>query len=725
MTDEAGRAATADSTQMRPIEMVIDEGRTSITGWAAFGRGGTEADDGGIRLALRLAGAEIGRVPRALPRPDVDAHVGYGGSLKGFAVGGAGAAAFARFAGMPAPVLHADAENGTAIQLALPSAPWEGVAWSGMALADGFGGQVLVDLWFAGRHDLCLRFDLAVAAGGARKLDAYQATAMGELVRIAEGLAIEGGVAVATLRLASTLLPVLLVLLDGDDAILFTDFVAFPSLVRGGPHEVERRILGGSGEAIADHREIAGELVEIVVERRHGAAGGIGRILLDPRYCTGTEWIFDRELVEWLMLFLGISIELLPVEDEGQAEVVEALSRAIAALAGPARAGATLMLPENGLPTLTGLLLGGGDPGPDGRVCPFAVASWNQDGAAWSVSMPATSAWLDDLQPRGGTRLYPLLRAADRGEPETPLSASPRWPMAILFLSKATQIGATSPLQRSEDFPGRLIDATADDAEPITVIVTIDPDVPPSCALVEALARQTIAGTLSLIVCVSERLAGRLASWHEALSLLFPGRHSLIVQPHSLTRAQRIDAVLPHCAAPTVLLIDGDVVPIDSRTVETLAALVADQRVGSAGGLLVRAKGNGARHESGGYFLSGASLTAMPSLTFDTIDAGGMFPMSTYPVAANALAMLMIRTERLRELGGVGRGSANPAAEDVTFGLRLLDAGYFNLCTSAVAAVTLGAAPRRTGLSPAMPFQTAAATFDRLVSQTLVMQRIR
>lgn len=201
-----------------------------------------------------------------------------------------------------------------------------------------------------------------------------------------------------------------------------------------------------------------------------------------------------------------------------------------------------------------------------------------------------------------------------------------------------------------------------------------------------------MADRLLVVVAASSALA-RALEGH--LQRLFPGRSRTVAIAEG-GGAAAINAAVESAGriADMLLLVSQNMALHDPRTLETLYLVASHPKTASAACVRVREGGfrDGARmqFQSGGFFPSHFDVLTSPALTFATPETLGVFPLATYPVAGNDLALAMIPAARWKSLGGLDAIQHPFEGYGLDFAIRALKAGFVHLCTSAVTATDVG-----------------------------------
>ena len=178
---------------------------------------------------------------------------------------------------------------------------------SGSITTDGptFGPfPELIDIWFATSHRLVARWDVAEpTVFRAVQLD----TASGQLRLVGEGIS-SGRLHPIEFELMSPAMPLLLLTAGPDGELRGIRRLAFPSLVRGGPHYPEL-IDACDGSAQLNVMEVSAG-IELGIRRlRNGVAKpAVGKLVIDLNGADGTGPMFRSDLRHLLEFVLGVDV---------------------------------------------------------------------------------------------------------------------------------------------------------------------------------------------------------------------------------------------------------------------------------------------------------------------------------------------------------------------------------------------------------------------------------
>ncbi len=562
-------------------------------------------------------------------------------------------------------------------------------------------GADVADVWFVSDRGLRFRFQSSLWQDDASltcRCYQYEPRAA-RLVTVGEHPVGKAEIEFADAMLLNPFLPVLMAITNQDGRLIGTSLLPFPSLCRGGVHYAELIAVSREVDQLSNVQTISLTLLRSLLEGGAGRAPlALGHIQVDLRGATGAEPIFSIDVREWLESVMNIGCSPAEPADIDHPDVRTFLEQRLAAPSIDTSSGSSnwvhrrhgegqaLVIPYDALPSLhalvaqdnilsirRGVTVGG-----------FAVASSGTARPAWAVVLPSMGEELLALQPRHSAVGIPFLR---RLEDTQDVTTVPAWPLAIRFVDfDLSALKAALLMPVAPDISGPLLCRELPKETSITVVI-------PSCgarcdgfiALIESLQLQTISGRVDVVAILESPQREARTLVERALSRHFDGRYQIVEYGEGNLSAQ-LDRVLEFVHGDNLLLIQSNVVLHDSRTLETLGTMVAQDGVASAGCMLVRPGLNRKEPDvvcqSGGFFLTPKS---------EGISGGGellerecyeLFPSATYPVAANSWALHMMRTATPKALGGFA-----PASGDgMDLAARASNAGMVHLCTSIVSA---------------------------------------
>ena len=522
------------------------------------------------------------------------------------------------------------------------------------------------------------------------------------------------------------LMPVLLELCDAGGFTQGYALLAFPSLLRGGLHAVERAAHQMAPDAMAEFWRLSDALLdEMLAGPRHegfSVAGLAVRTAGDASGdATGAERLFQPPVRSWLrgLFGLGLAADGPAPEpgDPGAAWIADCLDDA------PMRRGTglTLSLPPQAVPTLSALVSRRmALPAKCRRAAgPWLIADTATTRPLWSVAGP-----LSDTATSG----QPVLSAPDT----TDDAAAHDWiaplHLAVLFTPAVAPNPACQFLPVALDDPAR--EAGAQPSGPISVVLTVDaPDM--SGAALTALTHQqgiTIGEVLVRFASRTSADADNGATFAMVQGAF--GKEPVREIAPATGRLDDLDRVAAEADHDLVLFLDADVVLHDPGTLAHLVCgLTAAPEAGtiSAGLLheLPAGKKRSVQHVSGGLFPEAVSLLAAPRLTVVEPDVGQALPNAIYPVLANTLALCLMRRAVLEATAPARAALAGPGEGDLHLGLAARAANWTSLCSTQVRASTTRPPSRRDQIDPFGLSCLAPARWDDLLSSITVLRQLR
>ncbi len=630
------------------------------------------------------------------------------------------------------------------------------------------GSCRLVDGWYVAEATLRLRFDLepaatpsvaasTIAAGTFEAvpeaptqhtvpiLSAYQfkpdaGPAMPRcLVRVGRVELGGAGVCFADLALTNPLMPILLVLaeepIDADepadtlapvlDQAGAASLIAFPSLLRKGLHYAEFAASTESGRNIANALALGRNHLAICLADEEKPFA-VGRVVVDLSTATGAEAIFSPPLLRWLAAVFGLAVEAR-IGDEVDDAVAEHLAAAlsVSGTLEPARgrrdAAGVLMLPPQAIPTLAALV--SRHPVEDARLGHYLVADRRSAMPRAAVSVAANITALEELQPIGAA---PLPRLWPAGDGAAPLRGTTSFPLAIALRDPAEPDSATMLAPYAPDAMGSTL-RTGFDPDAIEpgdlVVVAVATDQDRTADLLETLAAQSLGDlvTVKLVATnpgVTDGPAAQIAKrFGTRLEIVTPNP---LLAPHGL-------AAVATAGGRYILSVHDGILLHDQRTLETLLTLAAAPGVGAASCVILHEHTVKKRRQiafaSGGWFTTAVALTTAPQLVFgrpNTLDA---VVNATYPVVAAGPDLVLYKAEALALIDEI---TPNPveAAVVLQLGLKMIEAGYRQLVTTAVRAIALDEPAGHNISDPASPEALPLSRLAELLDHVTTIREV-
>jgi len=698
------------------VSLRLDRVPGQIAGWAAASDPDRAEDP--LTLGLTLGGVLLGTIRRDQARPDVDAHLGYAGSPKGFRLPDHGLRAFAAVGELDQLVVSVEGADAALSNQPLPEWQASTDGFASLGSRHGVGKAIrLVDLWMADDRTLSLRFE--GDATTAKSLDAYQCWTDRSLVNIAADRIVQGSAAIVTVSLMNRFAPVLLVFRGEDGSLDAIDWLPFPSLARGGLHAAERLIAGHGGDDLADTATVCDQLVANRLAGLQRPQNCVAILQLDPAIHTGLEPCLDEDLLQWIGGSLGLGIRQ---EGEG-ADTPEFISERIERYSGPLRSGAQLSIPADSVPTISALVT----PLPDGAAEQtvtggIGIADWSRHGSVWSVWQPPFANRLAGLQPAHTPQPAPTLTVGPQFPADGGEEISLRAPLAIAVREQPVRISSSSPFEIAPEVHSPLVDNGEGGTQRVSVLVLSSGKPIALGALLESLAEQADINIGNLLLCVPD--GHKDAQLAKVLTRQFDGRHGIRSQPPTAGRLEQIVSTRAELGdEDVVVVIDSATLLPDPRTLAMLVRMLGVPDVSSAG-CLVRAANEKLTPICAGYSLSQVNLRSAPALAFDPIDPDVWRHPATYPVVASPLALLVTRRRLLANVSANGSSYFRPEVDDLLLGIQLIEQGGVNLCTTAVSAYSAAASPRSSQLGFSIPYRLQVESIMRITESTTLVQRV-
>lgn len=542
------------------------------------------------------------------------------------------------------------------------------------------------DAWFVSSH--CLRVRVSAGGNGAEPAiaTALQWAITGGAAVMSEAAIGDSGLAFLDVHLANPFLPVLLVLTTPTGDVRSSTLVPFPSLCRGGLHHGETMC----GETTAVGLD-AVRLTSARLISGWASAGGdasLDWIEVDLADANGAERLFAADLLEWMGELLGIGIR--PCGDGPRAghpgavwlhQTVPRPSRRASAAARVVR------LTADAVPALHALF---GMVHPGAGPAAMIVCRGGDGSPAWILDPPADEHPLEEFQP-GLVGPFPRLMGPARSGVAP---AEARGPAVIRVPSRTRRqiaelqapFAPETPLERI--LPG-LFSTTA--AEPrVTVVLAHGGDEGLSAARLEALSLQ-VGVAWDRVVLMADAADGSAAT--SAMQRHFPRCGEVVVHARETPPHERFNQAAARAQGEALLVLGGDVLLHDRRTVAALVGMLAPRRVASAGCMLIAA-GTGIKAERVDVLACGChGSEPLPNhanfSNLRLVDALVSLPPATWPVMANATAMFLVRPHDWIAQGGFGRGPTESEPLSTGFWDAAARTGRLHLATTALSATLL------------------------------------
>jgi hypothetical protein len=290
----------------------------------------------------------------------------------------------------------------------------------------------LLDAWYVNHGQLRVRW----RQDAPLVIRAYQLdnTKNGELSMVGEGISVSP-LDPIDLNLRNPYFPVLFVLSDPDGKLRGFEFLAFPSLCRGGLHYPELLALdqdrGASDAASIDIVGLSEILADKLIKVTHGSRPFIAKLLVELAGADGTEGLFQPDLQAWLSGVLRIGMD--PKGGDREKLPLHYLSAAATVAQSPRKSGGTLILPADAIPAISVLVMEARDKeAQDETELPVLIAGADPAEPVTLIKFPG-AAWSTSVEAPGYPAVWPRLTAMQGVCPAEPLCACavryPKWPI--------------------------------------------------------------------------------------------------------------------------------------------------------------------------------------------------------------------------------------------------------------------------------------------------------
>jgi len=645
-----------------------------LRGWAFNG----DSSDTSLDIHLMLGSQSLGRTRDAPLPPPAEPPLGVSGTARGFLLPAYAVFLFARMM----PPLPPDegvrivAGQTPPVPQQPPAALLDAGAFTPLGMSLGSGALRLIDIAMVGDFSLQLRLSVTPQAQGLA-LQFWQPGPPGGPSFAQLGTEEVTGDADRFVRveLLNPLQPVLIVCTDQRQELQFSDLLPFPSLLRGGLHNAELVATSRASDYLTGVRQFSASLLRAWLQR---SPTDLGRqVLVSREGATGAQRIFREYVRDFLTRQMGAELLLEPAPDDEDAHGLDRINTASASTA----ARVSLAIPATGLPTLTWLTASAdafSSTGISPSVPPYLVAAGNDALPRWAVSLPPRPRYGIPDAPELGFGKLPSMWRTDISGP-----AQSRWETvlhaAILF--NDVSISPDQRLYPNGPPPPVILPGHADDLS--IVIVARDSSLS-LASLLETIARQNV--TVREIILVPNTDAGWASDKFGDADVPY----RMLRPPEPAGWAACANAGIAAAGGAHVLLLDQTVLLHDSRLIDRLLTMIALDGVATAAPMVTAFSGNVENPTAfvgAGYFPFADWHSGKPGFTFGEINCEASLRGVTYPVAANARRVLMVSKAAWQDAGGFDSVLFPGEGADVDFGLRCLEMGLFNLCTTTVSAL--------------------------------------
>jgi hypothetical protein len=544
------------------------------------------------------------------------------------------------------------------------------------------------DAWFVSSHCLRVRW-----AAGANDREPCIATALqwaiaGGAPVMSEAVIGDPGLFFLDVQLANPFLPVLLVLTTPTGDVRASTLLPFPSLCRGGLHHGET-LCGATGAGGIDAIRLTSARL-LSGWSSAGRAASLDWIEVDLSDANGAERLFAADLLEWMGELLGIGIR--PCDDAPRADHPGAawLHQMVPRSARRGSAAARIVrLTADAVPALHALF---GMVDPTAGPAPVILCHGGDGTPAWILDPPAAGHALEEFQP-GLVGPFPRLTGPARSGVAP---AEARGPAAIRVPRRTRRSPAElqapfapeTPMERI--LPGLF--ATTAPSPRVTVVLAHGGDEGLAAARLEALSLQ-VDVAWDRVVLMADAADGPAAT--SAMQRHFPSCGEVVVHAEDTPPHARFNQAAARAHGEALLVLGGDVLLHDRRTVAALVRMLASPRVASAGCMLIAA-GTGIKAEHMDVLACGChGSTPVPNHAnfshLRLVDALVSLPPATWPVRANASALFLVRPPDWIALGGFERGPTESEPLATGYWDAAAKTGRLHLSTTAFSATVLRA----------------------------------
>lgn len=578
--------------------------------------------------------------------------------------------------------------------------------------------------WYAGRSTVRVMIaggTEAVSISKGCSLRAYQADpeAPGDLKLAGQGVQLPAsGPVFHDVELIHPLMPLVLELTDSDDVTGGIALLPFPSLLPGGLHGAELKALQTEANPMDAFWSLSDLLLQECLGRPDWPQRSITSLSAHLAGATGSEPVFSQEVQEWLAAVFGLFLQPNPVAvDADPAEIAppESLTTGGALRStlrsrlstGSASKGLRLLLPVDGLPTISALVSRRLDLDKGTHLTgPFLVTETPSLRPRWSVVLPP--------DPKPGTNV-PVLRSVNRAKRSK--GPSKVAPIHLAITMRPADFPHDPRLPQLDASDTNTTGTIPTDPLQLTVILEASDSVRTEM-LVQALRGATAEGRLELLV----HFRNPDDKVRSILDGICGSEGWTAVSASADLRA------LAHQAIHEVMLTVSDRVSLDDcRILPALCAILQDNVVASASCHLLAQriikKQIVQEPATGGLFPAGVSFASTPRLSFAEPDVRQALPNMIYPVVANTLLLTAWRRRALVDLPRLS-GPVPATAADIHIGLDLMEAGYINLCTSQIEARLSGPYLRRDAIDPVGSAYLQPVRWEDLLSRVTVLREL-
>ncbi len=521
----------------------------------------------------------------------------------------------------------------------------------------------------------------------------------GNICQIGKSPLLTEGEVVLDASLRDPYLPVLIVVNANDGNLYDTALLPFPALCRGGCYYGELGFYGFAPNAFDRLKSYGDRIMHEWFAGKDAAPARLRSVTIDSRHALGSERIFQASYLAWLSRIMGIRPQLDDSDQSGRDDVVAYLRTVLEEGSTETkenlRADATidLTIPPYALPSLRTLVsrtLSLAET-TSSVVGSFVVCDEISGEPQTAIVMPQVQYNLNSLLSREAVGFYPIYsRARDAASEQQVISG----PAALIFRpNEAIKNNVTAITRHRFDettlFAQRL---TLEEIRNIRVKVIASYRAESDLSVfARSLKEQSLGACINDVQFIYNGTEKSKSNLVKGLDILFPNRKGVVAVQES--QANKVEDY--------VLFCDASILLPDRRSLECLVHMARMDKIASAGcvtmhtTVIEKKVGRALKNvevtnfSSGGYFPSHFGLEGSPFIAFRKADSLRSLPDMTYPVVANSFHMTLFRSHVLLELG-IDPDACNAATigKDLELGLRAIQAGYQNLCTSVVRGIT-------------------------------------
>jgi len=569
----------------------------------------------------------------------------------------------------------------------------------------------LADVWFKNEYDLSMRFDSAGVSGkGCSVLRFYQSNPSNDHLQIqAECLLSSNEINFVDAGLLNPYYPVLITNSDPEGELKSVSILPFPSLCRGGAHYGELCAVWTDKDYMENLQKVSADLLLGMLQVEVDTPDfSLAKINTNLRGALGSERIFHRDLQIWLTRVMRIRVAAVTttkvtnihahayLKDALENTYDGATSNQIDLIDKRQKHGvAELTLPPDAIPSLHALVSRKINFSTEGPVIigSFVICEQTSLEPKWQITLPQSGRDLLDVQPRPATIAYPLITGiAGKGRGRVDTNVTALLPSAIRFCNTTMHDDASLLMPVAPEIPAPLLQTdthkTQKGQSSITVIVDLTNGMNPGCfALLQSLRQQTTIHALNIIAIINAVVTENEQDIGSRLQAYFPGEIILAARESNIAVGS-VDVAIRRSAGDYLLFVDQGVILHDPRTLDVLCQMAGKEGVASTSCMLISDPPMDSPHKV--HYYSGGMLISHPgdpAGCYSKIKTSTALPLLTYPVLANSTLLQMSAKATWLELNQLGVADQIIDHFNLTHGIRAVEKGFVNYCTTAVSAI--------------------------------------